>query len=408
MPGADFISDVKSQARTFAAEILAGSELLTKEASEIAELETAQMAEASEDILATNETLANPLAGAFASKQENIKKHMITRTTAPSKPEEKQKIVPEREAKDAASKFEKRNPELRAGTLVNLLKKAQDCKTKDELLKLIEEYYPDPLLADEALDFLAQNSLGDFKEIVLAAKDEFSKKFERDIRAEKNIAQEVSRFAGKDIEVRPKLRQRYLELIHTSAERGASEIFLDYGKQFPTYKELRRIFAYFYRALGMDLKAQGPAIEKGFLHSLMQEVRKAQSGIGLYNFFRDRLALMQKEFTRNGLSFPEGLTFEKMTESFLELLSERYPSLEKVFEHIPFSKTLNILGKIITCNQFRDAMPQTSMAFLFRSEQHKEELRKSILDALEKLEEELEENEDKNWENEDAFDPSVG
>ena len=154
----------------------------------------------------------------------------------------------------------------------------------------------------------------------------------------------------------------------------------------------------------MDLKSEGPSIEKGLLHTLMQEVRKAQSGIGLYNFFRDRMHLLQKEFARNGMEMPQGLTFEKMTTSFLKLISERYPSLEKVLDNIPFSSLLTILGKIITCNQFRDAMPQSSTAFLFRSTQHKEEILKSILDALEKLEEELEEEEESEWEDEDVFD----
>lgn len=378
-------------------------EVVIKGEAEIADFENATAEEVTANLQNYFEETVNPLVGNYVSKEKGIKEHRIERAAEIVKPEMRQKVVPERDAQDAASKFEKRNPELRSASLLNLLKKAKDCKTKEELLALVEDYYPDPLLADEALDFLSATTLDELKELVQEAKEDFTAKHESDIRAEKNIAQEVSRFAGQEIAERPKLRQRYLELIHTSEGRAATELFLDYSKQFPSYKEMRRIFAYFYRALGMDLKSQGPSIEKGLLHSLMQEVRKAQSGIGLYNFFRDRMSLVQKEFERNGIPLPDSFTFETMTTSFLKLISERYPSLEKVMDHLPFAKLLNILGKIVLLNQFRDALPQTSTTFLFRSEQHKEELRKSILDALERLEEELEEIEEEEWTEEDVF-----
>ena len=398
------ISDRIAQAKAFAAEIISGDVLQTKEALEAAEFENATIDEANLHLTEFFEDVVNPLVGNYASKEKSIKDQIVHRPVHIEKPSEKMKVIPERESKDAASKFEKRNPELKASSLVNLLKKAKDCKDKEELLKLLEEYYTDPLLADEALDFLTQCSLGDFQKIVQETKEELTKKYEKDIRAEKNIAEEVSHFAGQDIEARPKLRQRYLELIHQSEERDASQLFLDYSKQFPSYKELRKVFAYFYRALGMDLKSQGPSIEPGLLHSLMQEVRKAQSGIGIYNFFRDRMDLLTKEFARAGIPVPEGLTFEKMAVAFLKIISERYPSLEKVLDTIPFSTVLSLLGKIITCNQFRDALPQTSTAFLFRSLQHRDETKKAILDALERLEEELEDIEEEEWGEEDLFD----
>lgn len=398
------ISDKIAQAKIFAEEIADTSELFNKEALEVAEFETAELAETNENLTALFESITNPLVGNYASKEKSIKDQVIQRPVKTEKTAEKLRVIPDRDAKDAASKFEQRNPELKSSSLVNLLKKAKDCKDKEELLKLLEEYYPDPLLADEALDFLSECSLGDFQKIVQDTKEELNKKYENDIRAEKNISQEVSRFAGPEVEARPKLRQRYLELIHTSEEKGASDLFLDYSKQFPSYKELRRIFAYFYRSLGTDLKSQGPSIDRGLLHSLMQEVRKAQSGIGVYNFFRDRMSLMQKEFDRAGIQLPQELTFEKMAVAFLKIISERYPSLEKVFDNIPLSTLLDILGKIITCNQFRDAIPQTSTAFLFHSLQHRDEVKKAILDALERLEEELEDAEEKEWGDEDLFD----
>ena len=405
MGTSDIIKSIRAGiSQALEAQDIIQDQTIAKAEEAIGDWENAQAEETTVTLKEVFEETANPLVGHYASKEKNIKEHRIQRAAQVVKPETKQKVVPERDARDAASKFEKRNPEMKAASLLNLLKKAKDCKTKEELIALLEEYYPDPLLADEALDFLSATTLEELKKMVQEAKEDFNTKHEKDIRAEKNIAQEVSYFAGQEIGERPKLRQRYLELIHSSEGRAATDLFLDYGKQFPSYKELRRIFAYFYRALGTDLKSQGPSIEKGLLHSLMQEVRKAQSGIGLYNFFRDRMSLVQKEFERGGLPLPEGYTFETMTTSFFELIGERYPSLEKVLDHIPFSKLLDVLGKIITLNQFRDALPQSSTTFLFRSEQHKEELKKSILDALERLEEELEELEEEGWTEEDAFD----
>ena len=148
MPGAEFIRDIKAQAREFAAEVLSTEELFAKEAVEIAEFENAQAEETTAHLIEFFEDTVNPLVGNYASKEKSIKEHRIQKAAEVTKPEVKQKVIPEREAKDSASKFEKRNPELRAQSLINLLKKAQDCKTKEDLLKLLEEYYPDPLLAD--------------------------------------------------------------------------------------------------------------------------------------------------------------------------------------------------------------------------------------------------------------------
>jgi type III secretion protein W len=404
----DFARSLRADtAKMFAAESLVGGEVIEKAEEAIASFENAEAEETSVHLQEFFEDTAAPIIGAFRKREETLKERSVKRSEQVVKPDEVPKVVPDRTAKDAASKFEKRNPEepkLSQASLLNLLKLAKDCKSKEDLLSLLEKLDMDPFLASDALDFLSETTLGDLNKIVQEARNELKTNNEIAIKSGLNTIGEVSRTAGRDSTERLKLRGHLTELLQNSETRDAGTLFLDYSKQFPSYKEMRRIFAFFYRALGADLKSQGPSIEKGLLHVLMQEVRKAQAGIGLYTFFRDRMPLIQKAFERNGVPLPPDLTFEKMTTSFLKLLSERYPSSEKVLDSIPFAKILDILGKIVILNQFRDAMPQTSSTFLFRSDQHKDELKNSILSTLEHFEEELEEQEEGDWGEEDNFD----
>ena len=55
---------------------------------------------------------------------------------------------------DAASRFHRNNYELQAKTLLILRARITAKDTPDEALQKVLEAYPDPALADEALDFL--------------------------------------------------------------------------------------------------------------------------------------------------------------------------------------------------------------------------------------------------------------
>lgn len=355
---------------------------------EIARQEIAQQVETEENLLNVYEEAVNPLAGKLADDEKNIKeRRFLSKVSKGEKTDDK--TVPQKEIQEQASKFEKRNPELKAQILMLLLEKAKDCRDKEELLKLLSQFYPDPTLADEALDFLLETTKGSLREIVQQAKDELNAQKGREIQAGKNISAEVQKYSAMGLGVPTKLRDLYRDI--TGNPREPIQLFLELGDRF-SYKELRKVLAYLFHALGTDLKSQGPSIPPGLLHRLLTEVRNLQGGLGILQFFRGRMRLVEYLFGKNDLPVPKTLTFETLSRQFVTLLQERYPSPEKVLQ---LSQKLGIneqlMAKIIVLSQMRDAIREIAVNQFYRSIQHRDEIQKAIFDALEQLEEELDE-----------------
>jgi type III secretion protein W len=162
------------------------------------------------------------------------------------------------------------------------------------------------------------------------------------------------------------------------------------------YKEINKVIKFLLHSMGSDMKSKGPSISRGELHNLMTETRTLQAILGVYRFFKGRMFLMGKLFEKDGLQMPNKLNFETMAKAFMNLVSERYPSSDKVLGQ---AKRLGIedwiLAKIIAFSQFRDSIRELAMSQIYRSLQHRDELSMAIIEALEELEDELEELEEK-------------
>ena len=383
-----------------AAHEVAAEKIFEAKEAEIARAEIAQQAETAEILRNVHEEATNPLARSAESKKKNISEHSVSLRKV-VKPEEKQKVLPEREVKDQASRFEERNPELKEQVLLLLLSKIKDCRDKEEILKILQEFYPDPTVADEALDFLLLTTAGFLREMIQSAKEAFNEQRGREIRAGKNISEQVQEYVTLGLGTPSKLRDLYRDI--TGNPRDPIALFLELGDRF-NYKELRKVLAYLFHALGSDLKSQGPSIPPGFLHRLLSEVRNLQAGLGILRFFKARMKLIQYLFQRNDLPLPKLLTFETMSRQFISLLQERYPTPDKVLqlaEKLGVSK--EVLAKIILLSQMRDAVREIALFHFYRSVQHRDEIYKSILEALEQLEEELDELLEEEYEEEDLF-----
>jgi type III secretion protein W len=159
---------------------------------------------------------------------------------------------------------------------------------------------------------------------------------------------------------------------------------------------MKIVIDFILHALGQDLKSKGPSIDKGELHRLLTEGRSMQAILGIFKFFRGRMPLISQSFQRQTIQLPLRLNFEQMAKVFMILLQERYPSPDKVLQMgASLGLPEDIVGQIIIYTQMRDALRQTAPK-LFRSEQHRQDVLKSIIQAIEKLDEQLEEEEEKN------------
>jgi type III secretion protein W len=379
---------------------IAAKAIAEEKLAHVAEEENAVQEETQDHLKEVFEETANPLAASFATKQKSLQEQPI-RVFKTEKGEEARKVIPEREVKEQASKFERRNPELKASILMLLLDKAKQCRDKDELIKLIEQFYPDPTLADEAFDFLLATTVGIFKEMVQEAKDAYNASHGREIQAGKNISEEVQKFVTLGLGTPSKLRDLYRDI--TGNPRDPVALFIELGDRF-NYKEMRKVLSYLFHALGSDLKSQGPSIPAGMLHTLLTEVRNLQAGLGVLQFFRNRMRLVAFLFERNGLPIPQELTFESISRQFITLLQERYPAPDKVLQLARKLGISETLAKIIVFSQMRDAVREVALHQFYRSLQHRDEVYKAILDCLEQLEEELDEQLERNYTEEDTVD----
>jgi len=318
--------------------------------------------------------------------------------------EKSERLLPLQAIKDAAQQFQSRNPELKAQMLVLLREQIKPDDSKEEILRKLRDFYPDVSLADEALEFLLETTDGELHQRIKELKEKFSQENNREIAAGRNITAQARQASEAGLGEPTSLRDMYRDI--TGTPRDSTTLFQELSQRYP-FKELKKVVSFLLHSLGADMKSKGPSIPRGQLHRLITETRSLQSILGVYRFFSGRMNLMHMLFEKEGLDFPEQLTFEMMAKQFMSLAAERYPSADKVLQRsVKLGIEDSVLPKIITFSQFRDAIREVAVNQIYKSIQHRDELLLAIIEALEDLEDELEDQEDKELEDVDDTSPS--
>lgn len=101
-------------------------------------------------------------------------------------------------------------------------------------------------------------------------------------------------------------------------------------------------------------------------------------------------------------TFRSHLNFEILSKLFFDMAEERYPSAEKMKQLVsrlvsPLAKNPleSVYVQIAVLNVMRDMVKEVSPSQLYRSIQHRDDLYLAIIEALEDLEDDLEELEEK-------------
>lgn len=302
---------------------------------------------------------------------------------------EEKKILEVEKSEEAAARFQRNNDELNARTLRILKERIAKDQTAEEILETVRSVYADVALADEALDFLLETSPA--KEAIQQAKKELNETHGREIRAGRNMGAEARQFAKEGLGSPTSLRDLYRDI--TGNPREPLKLFDELAEQF-RYEKLRILISFLLHSLGQDLKAKGPSIARGELKRLLDETRSLQGILGVFRFFLSRMKLIQREFSSYNLSLPPRLDHELLARIFVKILSERYINPDRILQ---FSKLLGIseelAAQLIVFSQMLDALKQIAPHY-YRNPQHRQELAKAFIDALEKLEDELEEEEE--------------
>ncbi|CCB85728.1 negative regulator of type III secretion [Parachlamydia acanthamoebae UV-7] len=360
---------------------------------------TAEQAESKLAFQESQKEISNPFAARLTKKEKPLSAQRGRVQKSGKMGEKADRLLPLQAIKDAASQFQGRNPELKAQILVLLREQIKPDDSKEEILRKILEFYPDVSLADEALEFLLETTDGELYQKIKEIKEEFSQQNDREIAAGRNISAQARQAADAGLGTPTTLRDMYRDI--TGTPRDSTSLFQELSQRYP-FNELKKVVSFLLHSLGSDLKSKGPSIPRGQLHRLITETRSLQAILGVYRFFQGRMNLMHSLFSKEGLDFPEQLTFEMMAKQFMSLAAERYPSADKVLQRaVKLGIEDWILAKIIAFSQFRDAVREVAMNQIYKSLQHRDELLLAIIEALEDLEDDLEEQEEKEQEEEE-------
>lgn len=292
---------------------------------------------------------------------------------------------------EISEQFERRNHELHARALLLLRSRLRKQDMHEDILRKVLELYPDYSLADEAMEFLQQTTEGELAMQTNLAKATLNDRYGREVRAGRNIVKQAQEFSAQGLGTASALRDLYRDI--TGNPREAAMLFGELSSQF-SFDQMKPLIDFLLHSLGNDLKAKGPSISHGELHRLVSETRKLQSILGLYLFFRSRMNLIYSAFQRHQLLIAAKLDFETLSKLFMKFLQERYPSSDKVLQ---MAADLGLfeewIGQVIIFTQMRDAVRGVAPK-LFKSEQHRNDVLKAYIDAIEDLDKRLEEGEE--------------
>ncbi len=332
----------------------------------------------------------NPMA--MSKKFETMEKH-FAKPTATTEAEEEGEVADSDLVEELAKKYHKQNSELLTRTLLILKSRIQPDDTIEDIMRKLLETYPDHSLADDALDFLKEASSREkgLSTKLARAKEAFNNAYGREIRSGKNINAQAKEFSSKGLGSPTGLRDLYRDI--TGNPREALTLFDELIHAF-NYSQMKNVIDFILHSLGADMKAKGPSISKAELQRMFTETRTMQAFLGLFRFFQKRMKLIDQMFDDEDLRRPNRVTFELLAKILMQLLRERYPSVDKVLR-LAYSLGISeeVIAQIIVFSQYRDALRELSPK-LFKSERHRQDLMAALLEALSDLEDTLEEEEE--------------
>lgn len=160
----------------------------------------------------------------------------------------------------------------------------------------------------------------------------------------------------------------------------------------------------------IDKKAlkQLPLTEQGELANLLKTAKVCQDVLQLYRIFERGLPRMDNSAYAAGTQLPPTLTIDSLSIAFVDMISEPRVSPEKILHYVSsllpgMSNNIETVKvKIIILSVMRDAIKELSPNRVYRSLQHREDLYFAIIEALEQLEDELEDLEIQEMEKEEG------
>lgn len=328
----------------------------------------------------------NPAAAERGQMRQGRLRTLPERRASQTSEKGRIKEVDQKSEEDLAHTYQRRNPELLADRLRALKSSLRAGQTPEEILGKVTEAFPDATLADEALEFLEQDTEGELLDAVQRARVLHNSLKGREVVAGRNIDTVAKSFYEKGLGESPTvLRDLYRDVTGNPCDHN--ELFTNLSKTYG-FDELKVVVAFLLKGLSYDLKSKGPSITQAELMLLMTETRNLQSILWVYLFFKSRKKTLKLLYQQQGIDEKKQPHFERLAKEFINLVKERYPSVLKLLKQLEGFGSLEDVEKILLLMQYRDATRQLSPR-LYRSLKHRQDLLLIILEALEELEEQL-------------------
>ena len=319
--------------------------------------------------------------------QKRIEKRV--RTEHPEKTENEEEVPLEvEESQEITGYYENKGTDIKGKPLLSLKEQISKFDTEEDILQKVMEAYPDPIDAEAAFEYLLKVMPDELKEKIFNSKNKFEKRFERALKAGKNIFAEVEKFAKDGLAPPDELRQMYTQL--TGDPKPPLELFEELLAKF-TFEKMKQAIKFWLNALGADLNSKGSSIEPGELSNLIKEAKSLQSILGLYSYFASKQRELILNLARkNALATPE-MNFQNLAKKFAMFLKDMYPSPDKVLfmkNELGISSNLRSQEAVfsIMCTAVKGVSPR-----LFRNQKHQDEVLRCFIDALEALDAIIEE-----------------
>lgn len=248
---------------------------------------------AQKDNLQDQQDDGNPLAAALKGRDKKITPHTATVKKAKETKEGQKKILP---PKEIAEEFTRKNPQFNSDRLVKLTEKLKDGMTKQQILALIHEEYPNPIEASLVLDFLVTVSYAEYKEFLQSIQTEmtseiFTKRQEevaKKVEAEAVRAAQEASEAGLKIAQQGNLHELYEFLVaNPSLEAPAIYKMLDDGYG----EKMMEIEKFLINETGTEqhkLKTLKDDLDKNRLVVVLISSRKILANVGVDIYFEKR------------------------------------------------------------------------------------------------------------------------
>lgn len=313
--------------------------------------------------------------------QKRIEKRVRTEHAEKTEDEEEVPLEVEK-SEEISSYYENKNSSVKNKPLQNLKEQISKFDTEEDILQKVMEMYPDPIDAQAAFELLLKVLPDDLKEKIYNTKNKFEKRFERALKAGKNIFEEVQKFSKEGLAPPDELRQMYTQL--TGDPKPPLELFEELLAKF-TFEKMKQAIKFWLSALGADLNSKGSSIESGELSNLIKEAKSLQAILGLYSYFASKQRELILNLARkNAIATPQ-MNFKNLARIFATFLKDLYPSPDKIIfmkNELGISANLHAQEAVfsVMCGAVKGVSPK-----LFRNQKHIDDVLSSFIDALEAL-----------------------